>query len=76
MGSGRGFFKLDEDTAVLLAFEVMCGAGTEHFIAHLVVNDQLEPASFNTIQTSSCIESFEVEVIYDINHPELGIKRK
>lgn len=54
----------------------MCGAGSEEFIGHLTINSQLEVDSFYSIQTHSCIESYEVEVMYDVNQPELGVKRK
>lgn len=55
----------------------MCGAGTEDFVAHMVVNNEFKAESFSKIQVASCVNSFDdVEVAYDPEHPELGIAVK
>lgn len=54
----------------------MCGAGLEQYIGHLKIDKNFRVQSFEEIQTSSCINSFDnVNVIYDVNKPELGIRK-
>ena len=55
----------------------MCGAGVEEFVGHMAINSNFEVASFEKIQTRSCINSSDnVEVFFDVSHPELGLKRQ
>ncbi|MDC1106103.1 hypothetical protein OAT16_05315 [Prolixibacteraceae bacterium] len=53
-----------------------CGGGIELHIGHITLNKSYEVVKFNSIYKSSCINSFDKEVIYDKAHPEEGIKEK
>ncbi len=54
----------------------ICGAGIEEFIGYVIVNNEFEVESFKSIQTLSCINSFETEVIFNSEYPENGIEKK
>jgi len=51
----------------------MCGAGVEKYLSYLKINNTFDIEKIETIQTYSCIESKEIEVDYNQNHPEQGI---
>jgi len=53
-----------------------CGSGIEEFLGYIKVDKNFDVAAFKTIQTHSCIESKDTEVIYDIDKPELGIREE
>ncbi len=55
----------------------MCGNGIEEFIAHLVVDNDFEVEAFESQQLRSCIYNiYNAEVFFDVNQPELGIRKK
>ncbi|MBB6129165.1 hypothetical protein [Mucilaginibacter lappiensis] len=52
-----------------------CGAGNEGFMALIHINKKLQLTRFEKHQAYSCINNIDtVKFIYDVKHPEYGIK--
>ena len=55
----------------------MCGNGIEEYIAHLVIGEDFRVISFEKNRLQSCLLDLnDDDILFDINHPELGIKKK
>ncbi|WP_151998426.1 MULTISPECIES: hypothetical protein [unclassified Imperialibacter] len=54
-----------------------CGAGVEVYAAYIKIAQDLTVETFDQIQVESCLSNENnVDVEYDVNHPELGIRKK